>query len=106
GDLAIARVRVGELLRYVVLLKRLNQHMAELTPEIAQTVLSQAYARVVDALRYTQAPWGQPEPPADLPAGMRGASINVDFDVADRDGARRRFVKTHIAQRIQRRGSR
>ena len=96
GDLAIARVRVGELLRYVILLKRLNQHMAELTPEIAQTVLSQAYARVVDALRLSQAPWRQPEPPADLPTEMRSRSINIDFEAADSDSERRRLVKFEL----------
>ena len=50
GELAVARIRAGQLLPFVFSLKRLNRHMARLTPDIAKQVLDE-FARVVDALR-------------------------------------------------------
>jgi hypothetical protein len=49
SDLAVARIRLGQLLPFVILLKRLGQHMAELIPEIAKQVLDEAFTRVVEA---------------------------------------------------------
>ncbi len=38
GELAVARIRAGQLLPFVFSLKRLNRHMARLTPDIAKHV--------------------------------------------------------------------
>ena len=45
GELAVARIRAGQLLPFVFALKRLNRHMARLTPDIAKQVLEHEFTR-------------------------------------------------------------
>jgi hypothetical protein len=98
GELAVARIRLGQLLPFVIALKRLGQHMPELTPEIAKQVLDEAFTRVIEALEQSQEPWRQPEAPAALPPQMHSVPIEGFETLTRAPGEhRRRFVKAQIA---------